>query len=172
MRDLEINIDIDLWRVPCDLLDINFIAPYERTNSLYKSVIKADGTYEAHFPSRDLNQVVDSIKAKEGCKLQGTLFNHFLQPQLTIGYGGVPAEVFVILTAQVPEFYFNLSHTINEFSIGKKGDCVSTTQNIGLQTGSCSPLDSTKYIETEKPTTRGLYFRHSYFLNVTPPNQR
>lgn len=166
MKEIEVNLDIDMWRVPCDLLSINFLSSQSSTQSLSKQRIDADANYLPFEPSSGMDQIENAIRSKEGCKLSGTIFNHFVEPVITIGYGGIPPPILMMLMGNLPEFTFNLSHTINHFSIGKKNDCMATMIAMGQEPSGCFGISGKKTIELDTPGKQGQHYRHTYFVNV------
>jgi hypothetical protein len=167
MKELEINLDLDMLRVPCQLLDINFLSSQGSSQSLKKTRITKSGEYlPFDYGNTDIEDITKAVKAGEGCKLSGTLFNHFLRPQITIGYGGVPPPILMYLMDNIPEFSLNLSHKFNSFSIGKTGDCLTSMLGLGLNPHGCFGLTGHSRIENSTVYKKGQYARHSYFVDV------
>lgn len=159
-------MDIDLHRVPCDLIDMRFVTAYGRNQDIGKKKLRSDGSIETFIPSETVDEVMNSIKAKDGCKLVGTFFPHFIQPSVKIVFSLPRPDLFIILATELPEFTVNLSHTINHLSFGRAGSCESQMSQLDLDTKSCQKLKNFTMVEHKSSKKDNLYYRHAYNMDV------
>ncbi len=116
MQDLQISFDIDMLDAPCELLDVRFLTTPGRSNEIRTQHLNSNGTLSVLQGGRSLQQIIDHIKSKGGCKLTGTLYKHHLMDHFFILYPGGP--LFAQIHHDVPEFRTTLSHKFNSFRMG------------------------------------------------------
>lgn len=117
MQDLQVNIDIDLLRVPCDIADIRFISRKGREHTIERLRIMKDGGLKPlDQEQRTLEDVQDAMKNGEGCKIRGTFYKHFVVNAFYITFGN--PQILALMMMQNPGFRFDLSHKINSLYLG------------------------------------------------------
>jgi hypothetical protein len=121
MKQLQMNVDMDMLRVPCEMIDIMVRLPQSRSIKLTKSRIHQNGTYELLKVYRDPSSTAQAFINGEGCKIQGTLLQSADSNQFTIFLGYPEAVTELVLTN--PDTVFNLSHKINHLSFGNPSIC-------------------------------------------------
>ena len=165
------NLDIDILKVPCDLVGLQFVTSYGRTHEVEKVAIDKNGVVQTWVQSRTFKDIVAKFKAKEGCKLRGTIYPHFIQSVVKILYSFPSPEVFFKLTSEFKNFKFDLSHRINHLSFGTAGVCEARMSQLGLPTKSCTQLQNYTQIESyDDKNDNNIYYRHSYNLQVKTSN--
>lgn len=146
---------------------VSYLSAYGRDNPVKRTTIKADGSLK-EFTDVEINirDSIDAYKRKEGCRVEGHLFIHLAQPAIIFGPSGLPPPLLLLMMAEIPDLNFNLSHKINSFFIGPANDCESSMNLLDRPTDSCHGLRGVQQMEDKKPSKRGLFHKHTYFLNV------
>lgn len=117
MKDLQISFDIDLLNAPCELLDVRYVTNHGRDNVLRSQHLEPNGSLSAvQTGNRHLEQIIDHIKNKGGCKISGTIYKHHLMDHFFILYAR--GFLFDKIANDVPEFRMDLSHRINQIRMG------------------------------------------------------
>ena len=164
------NLDIDILKVPCDVVGLQFVTSYGRSNGVEKVAIDKNGVVQTWVPSRTFEDIVAKFKAKEGCKLRGTIYPHFIQSVVKILYSFPSPQIFFELTSELKNFKFDLSHRINHLSFGTAGVCEARMSQLGLPTKSCTKLHNYTQIESYEDKQENIYYRHAYNLQVMKGN--
>jgi hypothetical protein len=126
MNDLMVTLDIDVFNVPCELIDLRFTSKKGRTHSVERYYLKRESevtgnrraaSREKMVNQRGVAEVSKAMTQREGCKIMGTFYLHFLSNHFYIGFGNHQ------LLAQVArknkkDFIMDLSHRINHLSFG------------------------------------------------------
>ena len=116
MQDISVTIDIDLLRIPCEVLDVRFVSRRGRDHSINRFHLTANGPVEM-TGERDLEAIITSISKAEGCKLRGRFYKHFVSNSfmITLANPGLLAALMMKDT----KFVFDLSHRINSLYLGE-----------------------------------------------------
>ena len=96
------------------MVGIDFVTAYGREQDIKKMVLKSNGIIEEYKSLENIDALIKSIEEKEGCKLVGTIYPHLISPMVKILYSTPSPDIFLMLTSEVPEFSFNMSHTVNQ----------------------------------------------------------
>lgn len=120
MKELQVTIDIDMLKAPCELADIFYVGVQNKPHTVKKFHLYPNGTTEAFTDSRDLKGLVTAAKEGHGCKLQGSFYKHFLVSHFVVNYGNPHQLAF--LTNEFPTFKLDLSHRINSLYLGDSSD--------------------------------------------------
>lgn len=117
MQDLMVTMDIDVFNVPCELVDLRFTSKKGRTHTVERYFLKNGISAGVMTTQRGVTEVADAMKQLEGCKIKGTFYLHFLSNQFIVGFGnaGLLSEVSRQLQK---DFVMDLSHRINHLSFG------------------------------------------------------
>lgn len=110
-----VYIDIDLINVPCEILDLRFVSRKGREHSIIRHHITPTGPVLMD-EDRDIRHVLSALDNKQGCKIQGTFYKHFVMNSFYITLGNPPVLSRVIM--ERPGYMFDLSHKINDFMLG------------------------------------------------------
>ena len=121
MKQIQMNWDIDLYRIPCELIDIMMRIPQTRSLKLTKSHIYPNGTYEQMVYFRNPSETTKAFFEGQGCKLQGTMLQSVDSNQFTIFIGYPETVTEIVLTNR--QAVFNMSHKINHMSFGNPAIC-------------------------------------------------
>lgn len=117
MKDLLIYLDVDLFHLPCEILDMRFVSQPDRQHDLHKSIIDKNGNDRVYEGQRDMDEIMEGIRNGEGCKISGTFYKHFVFNEFVILVGN-PFVLAELLSNN--EFNFDLSHRINNLFMGSQ----------------------------------------------------
>lgn len=148
------------------MVDMDFISAYGRTQFVTKERRNRDGLIQDFTPVNNVGQILDLIRNEDGCKLSGTIYPHFIQPEIKILYSMPSPDMFLIIASKVQGFTFNMSHIIREISFGPQGSCKREMDRLGLESKSCTQLKNFTQIEAKQEGSNTQYYRHAYNLNV------
>ena len=166
---LIMKFDIDFPFIPCSLMYIdysNFFGNkiYNIKDDITKQQI--DSFFNEINPPENageyasVDQVIDDIKEKKGCKIRGILkLNHIsatLQFSSSFKY-----NIFEIFAKKNITYYPNYNHRINLFQFGLNYFDKSIVKHF--KDLSFNPLDGTQFNESSQ-----YYLKHIYHLNVVP----
>jgi hypothetical protein len=93
MTDVQVNMDIDILDVPCEVVDLRFTAKQGSTHNLMRYHLKnsraSNKTQEMYYyqGNRAFDELVTASKEGEGCKIKGEFHLHFLSNNFFVGYG-------------------------------------------------------------------------------------
>lgn len=161
-------MDIDLLKVPCDIIGMQFVSSYGKSHQVEKLAIDKNGDVQTYVPSTSMDEMTAKFKAKEGCKLRGTIYPHFIQSTIKIVPSFPSPEVYILFSSDRKHFKLDLSHRINHLSFGTAGLCETRMSYMGLSTKSCTQLQNFTQMETYEDKNEIIYYRHAYNLQVTP----
>jgi len=173
---LNVNIDIEMWRLPCSILSIdiqdvmgshsvNIHGSLTKYNLSSKGLVIGEEKYktvdlkgkdeDTEMP--DYEQVKKQIINGEGCQIKGDFLVNKVPGNFHISshaYG----PIIQMLIAE-GYFSFDVSHRINHLSFGedKKVELAKKTFKLG----EISPLDNTNHPEHDKRT-------YEYYMKVVP----
>ena len=116
MQDLQVTIDIDLLRMPCDLLDLRFVAHRNREHTIERWHLTAAGPV-LMSRMRDFDEVSAALDAREGCKIRGTFFKHFVVNSFVVTVGNEPLALEIMALKRIAAY--DLSHKVNSFLLGE-----------------------------------------------------
>jgi len=110
-------LDIDVFTVPCEILDLRFPSKSgAKAHTLQRYRYFPNNTFEPLPKLRELPDVIQSIKNKEGCKLKGSFYKHFLTDEFTLSFGNL--LLIAHLKHDLGELSYDLSHRINYLTLG------------------------------------------------------
>ena len=116
MKDLPIYIDIDLLKMPCELMDIQFMSRRGSEHDLRRGYLKTTGEVSWMSSERTIEEIVKAVESNEGCRMLGTFNKHLIANQFYIVVGN--HRVLGELLQQKPSFRIDLSHRINALLVG------------------------------------------------------
>jgi hypothetical protein len=168
IQDLEMNIDVDLLNTPCDITDLRFTAKRGRTHTLRRYRILKDKKNKKHSIEvfngpGTVDQVVESIKNEEGCKIHGTFYIHLLSNNIYLGFGNPILMSNAI--RKLKNFTPKLDHIIRKLTIGPEG--VSNSMKRAFDLKGLNTLGDHKSMENRSDGYGGPIY-HSYFLTAVP----
>lgn len=117
MQDLMVNMDIDVFKVPCELVDLRFTSKKGRQHTVERHYLKdgvISGPMRTQRGVKDVNAALDN---GEGCKVVGTFYLHFLANEFHIQFGN-PRLMIQIMKLRKGNLLMDLSHKINHLSFG------------------------------------------------------
>lgn len=117
MQDLMVTLDIDIFNVPCELIDLRFTSKKGRTHTVERYFLKKGVSYGIMKVQRGVKDVANALRNDEGCKIKGTFYLHFLSNKFIIGFGNTPLLLQIAAEMQ-DKFVMDLSHRINHLSFG------------------------------------------------------
>ncbi len=115
-------MNIDLFNVPCEVVDLRFTAKAGSTHNLNRYHLKRPrddpATQEMLFyqGNRPFDELVTASKEGEGCKIKGEFHLHFLSNNFFVGYGN--PVLLNNMMSKNPNYKMSLEHRINELSFG------------------------------------------------------
>ena len=115
LNDLEVNLDIDIYNAPCELLDIRFMSTTNRQNSLVRYHLDSQGNVSTRI-ERGYEDIKQHVLSKGGCRLVARLFKHHLSDTVVITYSNPP--LLAQLFSEIPEMRTSLSHKFNGLYLG------------------------------------------------------
>lgn len=124
MKHIQMNWDIDILRVPCEMIELMVHVPQTKRVLLTKSRMYPNGTKEKMPGFRDPTSTAIAFINGEGCNLQGTILQSSDTNQFTIYFGYPEAITELVRMTALP--VFNLSHKINHLSFGNPSICKDT----------------------------------------------
>ena len=124
MKHIQMNWDIDVFRAPCEMIDLMVHVPQTKKVLLTKSRIYPNQTKEKMSGFRDPTSAAIAYLSGEGCNLQGTILQSSDTNQFTLFFGYPEAITEVMRLNSMPSF--NLSHKINHLSFGNPSICKDT----------------------------------------------
>ena len=163
MKDLQVRADIDILKVPCDLVDVRFTSMKGRQHTITRQTIKPNGRIRNMVSNRKPEDIIKALESGEGCKVSGNFFVHFLSNSFYIGYGN--PFLLTQLMMEMKHFKYDLSHRINHLSFGSDSEHKSLAAEYGLQ--GFNTLDGHSQIEPEN-TTKEVPVHHSYYITTIP----
>lgn len=116
MQDIPVYLDVDIHNLPCEVLDLRFIAHRNRAHTISRFHLKEEGPVEM-TEERYIDEVFEAIEKKQGCKIRGSFFKHFAMNSFYITLGN-PALVTQIMM-QRPSLVFDMSHTVASLLLGE-----------------------------------------------------
>ena len=123
IQDLQVNIDIELLDLPCDVVDLRFVSQRNRPNRLDRIRImkEAKPTEPASIPfsgSRPFQELLEVAKAKkESCVVRGHFYIHLMSNRFYVGFGNT--MLLNRLRQQLgSEFKLSLRHKIHDLTFG------------------------------------------------------
>lgn len=170
MTDLRINLDVDLLEIPCDVVDLRFTSKRGRKHTLERyRIVKGHENVEKVDPRpmdkiRDDTELAHALKTKEGCKIKGEFFMHFLSNNFYLGYGN-PVLLNAANSKLDGSFLPSLNHRINLLTFGETVKSNSLKNKFGL-TG-LNTLKNHSVIENRKDGFGGPFY-HSYYIVAVP----
>lgn len=137
IEDFPTHIDIDLHRMPCDLIDASFMfrkgAPLDLSkHKLYQKIVQNTSTQknetktysdaEKFTQQRSKDEVLKALEENEGCKVVGSVDLHIMSTSLQIRFANPylteQLRHHFIMNNRSSEFVQDLSHTINSLTFG------------------------------------------------------
>ena len=115
MEDLEVQIDIDMLRLPCELIDLRFIARRNREHVIQRLYITKDGQVEM-TRERSIEEIDKALDEGEGCKIKGNFFKHFIVNNFHIAIGNEQVALHLMRLKGIQAY--DLSHKINSLTFG------------------------------------------------------
>ena len=115
MQDIQVYIDIDMLRMPCDILDLRFVARRNREHSIERWHITKQGLVEM-TRERSIEEIIRALEAGEGCKIKGVFFKHFVSNNFFITVGNEQVAIRIQMMKGIQAF--DMSHKINSFMLG------------------------------------------------------
>lgn len=171
MTDLRIYVDIDLLEVPCDILDLRFTSKRGRSHSLERYRIKKDTQGKEIVEKNPMGEVgnpksvAEALKEKQGCKVEGEFFMHFLSNNFYLGYGNPVLLNAANSELKTENFIPNLNHRINSLMFGEVVRSNNLKSKFGLN--GLDTLKNHTQIEDRKDGFGGPYY-HSYYIVAVP----
>lgn len=115
MQDLLVYLEVNVVHIPCEILDLRFVARKGTEHNVIRERLTAEG--EMPFNSdRDLPEVLAAFDRREGCKIKGKFHKHFVLNSFVITLGNPPLLSRIIM--ERPGKPFDLSHYIVDFMLG------------------------------------------------------
>lgn len=115
MQDLAVTIDIEIFRVPCEVVDIRFVSRRGRDHTIVRYFSTKQGLVEMKG-ERSIEEIEESLNKGEGCRLQGKFYKHFVTNNFFIVLGN--PQLLAALLMRNGNFQFDLSHRINSLILG------------------------------------------------------
>lgn len=125
MTDLQVNMDIDVLHVPCEVVDLRFTAKQGSTHNLnryhLKNALIKEKEQEMYIfqGNRAFDEMMKASREGEGCKIKGEFHLHFLSNNFFVGYGN--PILLNNMMAKNPNYKMTLEHRINALSFGPNG---------------------------------------------------
>lgn len=128
MQDLQVNLDIGVYNVPCEIVDLKFTSKkgkphtvhrFDETKEQLRAAFSNAGT--EYVAGATPEEVAKKIENGVGCRIRGTFYMHFLANHFTVGYGNhmLLSKVARIMKIEKHDFVMDLSHKITEVTFGK-----------------------------------------------------
>ena len=89
MKDLPIYIDIDILKMPCELMDIQFMSRRGSEHDLKRGHLKSTGEITWMDRERSTEEIARAIDYNEGCRMIGTFNKHLIANQFYIVVGNL-----------------------------------------------------------------------------------
>lgn len=115
MQDLAVTLDIELFRVPCEVVDIRFVSRRGRDHSILRYFSTKQGLVEMRG-ERTIEEIEQSLSNGEGCRLQGKFYKHFVTNNFFIVLGN--PQLLAMLLMRNSNFQFDLSHKVYSLILG------------------------------------------------------
>lgn len=170
MTDLRVQLDIDMIDIPCDVVDLRFTAKRGRAHSVERYRLRKDEQGEfvpEGSPMRKaqgIEEIVEAIKRKDGCKIKGEFYMHFLSNNIYLGYGN--ALLLSAATSRIDgPFVPSLNHRINSLTFGTKVRSEKLKEKFELK--GLDTLGKHELVEDRKDGFGGPYY-HSYYVVAVP----
>lgn len=119
MQDLAVTVDIELFRVPCEVVDIRFVSKRGREHSIVRYFSTRQGLVEMRG-ERSIEEIEQSLNNEEGCRLQGKFYKHFVTNNFFIVLGN--PHLLATLLMRNSNFQFDLSHKIYSLVLGDSSE--------------------------------------------------
>lgn len=169
MQDLKVYIDIDLEKLPCELVDMRFVARKGREHSITREHLTKDGI-KPMTEDRSVREVLEALDRKEGCKLKGTFFKHFVLNTFIITPGNPAILPFVLMERSTR--VLDLSHKINDFMLGdfsnkdyyERYDAVIRTYKLD----GFNKLKGSHAMDNRPKNDQDRVYKHTYFISAIP----
>ena len=124
MNDLQVYIDVDILKVPCEFVDLKFTAKKGRQHSVRRIHLFKDRR-EGHLTEmtelREAKDLIGPLKSgSDGCKVEGIFYMHFLSNLFNIEYGNHHLLAKTIKQAG-GNIVLDLSHRVVSLKFGPSG---------------------------------------------------
>src|SRR3990167_333283 len=97
MEDLQVSMDIDLLNVACDLIDLRFVSRRGKDHSIKRFRMAQGGNEIGELSSgRNIDEIEQSLRDKEYCKIRGTFYKHFVMNTFFITFAN-PQMIAMLL---------------------------------------------------------------------------
>jgi len=168
INDIELNIDIDITSIPCDITDLRFTAKRGRQHTLKRlRIVRTPNKKDTLIPfeiPRDAKLVAESLKNGEGCKIVGSFYIHLLSNNFYLGFGN--ARLMAMARNQLGDNWVpNLNHQIHKLTFGPDTRVGSLEKTFNLK--GFNSLKNHTVVEDRADGFGGPYY-HSYFLTAVP----
>lgn len=121
MEDLQVSMDIDLLKVPCDVIDLRFVSKRGKDHTIKRFRIAHDGGEIGELSQgRNIDEIEKALREKEFCKIRGTFYKHFVMNTFFITFAN--PQLIAMLLMRDNNFQFDLSHRINNLYLGAPWD--------------------------------------------------
>lgn len=170
MTDLRVQMDVDMIDIPCDIVDLRFTAKRGRDHNLFRYRLKKQGNGQFVAESSPMSrpkspeEVAEALKNKDGCKIKGEFYMHFLSNNIYLGYGN-PILLSRATSKLKGDFTPSLNHRINSLSFGTKVKSKKLMETFDLR--GLDTLQNHELIEDRKDGFGGPYY-HSYYVVAVP----
>lgn len=170
MQDLLVYIDVDLYNVPCEIVDLRFISRKGRDHQITREHLTATGL-QPFSEDRDTKDVISAFDRKEGCKIKGSFYKHFVMNNFVITLGN--PQILSRIIMERPGKVFDLSHGINEFLLGDFNSRHYYIEYLVIydrnyKVDGFNKLQGTKVQENRPEDNPNLLYRHTYFVTAIP----
>ncbi len=163
MQDLRVTIDIELLRLPCEVVDIQFMARKGREHQITRQHATENGYVQMTQP-RPFEDIEASLKKKEGCKLTGTFYKHLAMNSFYIVIANPP--LLAQLLMRNPEFRFDLSHKINYLYLGESNQHGYYEREYKIN-GFNKLQDTVRWQDKHPDGSRDIV-KHTYYIQAIP----
>lgn len=128
MPDLPIYMDISVFNVPCEIVDLRFTSKKGKDHSVQRYEESAESlakSYNFSFgkvfvESSDAAGVKEKMDKKIGCRIRGQFYMHFLSNHFHVGYGNLPLlqQVSMMYQKAKTTLVMDLSHKVHQITFG------------------------------------------------------
>ena len=137
MQDLQVDIDISVFNVPCEIVDLRFtskkgkqhtVTRWEEDENTLRLPFGKRGTLFQQGASAE--EVATKVNNGLGCRVVGTFYMHFLANHFHVTFGNpqLLTQVNRIMKKTKTDFVMDLSHKVHHVSFGASHSHAKTVQ--------------------------------------------
>lgn len=117
MQDIAVTLQVDVLYMPCELIDLRFIAKPGKEQNIRRSIVTATGEAVAFYGDRNMDDIAQSLKKGEGCRVHGTFYKHFVSNAFFISLGN--PFIYMAMKNQLPDLKLDFTHRIDYIILGE-----------------------------------------------------